>query len=325
MEVLVFIILAVIAAIVIDKVTDSSKKDKKYQYASYGQVLHKHKGLHVSSSLKQRSFDSVHNPNWERKISVGEMGELKTIDELKRLSCAAVYNDFHIYDLKTMTSKTQIDHLVLTPYGIILLESKNWSGKWVEVANNPYYWQRIDNQERESCTSPFEQCNRTKSILDAAFWHLNVCFKHFVGGVVFVNTLNVPDLDKTRRKHIHPFTLDNLATKLNQSIQGQQHEGCALGAHELVQFMGYLALDNVYPDLYTDRFFDVLAEQSGRITKLDHARQVVAGFPTPTTDEAHHSREHKEFLTYLDAIAPDHLAMSMNRSPLELFGKEWKR
>lgn len=89
------------------------------------------------------------------------MGELKTIDELKRLSCAAVYNDFHIYDLKTMTSKTQ--------------------------------------------------------------------------------------------------------------------------------------------------------------------RQVVAGFPTPTTDEAHYAREHKEFLTYLDAIAPDHLAMSMNRSPLELFGKEWKR
>jgi hypothetical protein len=96
------------------------------------------------------SFASTRSPspaavakNAKKKPSatrIGELGEYKIqiqLDQLpKEYRC---YNDIIIPNHKSRTKYSQIDHIVITPYAVFVVETKNYSGT-VKGSKKSAYW-----------------------------------------------------------------------------------------------------------------------------------------------------------------------------------------
>ncbi|OZU89637.1 NERD nuclease [Virgibacillus indicus] len=74
--------------------------------------------------------NSVKNKNTEHVANrKGEIGEYKIDIQLSQLPKEYKYlNDLMIENTKTASGFSQIDHVVLTPYGIFVIETKNYQG-----------------------------------------------------------------------------------------------------------------------------------------------------------------------------------------------------
>ncbi|KRF39888.1 nuclease-related domain-containing protein [Paenibacillus sp. Soil787] len=78
-----------------------------------------------------------------RKIEparIGELGEHKINIQLDQLPKDCKYlSDILIANSKSKTGYSQVDHLVITPYGLFVIETKNYNGE-IKGNKNDRYW-----------------------------------------------------------------------------------------------------------------------------------------------------------------------------------------
>lgn len=85
----------------------------------------------------------------------GARGEASVARQLKRLS-KTEYLVFHDLYLKSDDRFTQIDHLVLSVYGIFVIETKNYDG-WIHGNQNSEYWSQTFFKKKIRFRNPIKQ------------------------------------------------------------------------------------------------------------------------------------------------------------------------
>ncbi|CAB3805085.1 hypothetical protein LMG28688_06107 [Paraburkholderia caffeinitolerans] len=102
----------------------------------------------------------------------GEAGEALTRAELRRVLTSLCGNDFYLHDGAVLLNHApgtayptaEIDHLAVTPFGLFVIETKNWSG-YIEPGADASELVRVGpGGKRESRKSPLAQ-NRSKVAL----------------------------------------------------------------------------------------------------------------------------------------------------------------
>ncbi len=97
---------------------------------------------------------------WRRRLGsedaarrAGAWGEARVARELRRLGRAVtVWNDVHV---RAGHRTSQIDHVVWTPQGLILIETKHWAGRLHVVS--PTEWVQDNGRSRRVMHSPEHQ------------------------------------------------------------------------------------------------------------------------------------------------------------------------
>lgn len=156
---------------------ENFEEEKRQPYSSLEKIV---EILKDKIDYLEENFKSVHTERYqifERKyelaksiikenysVLLGAIGEQKAVDELRKLPDSYyVINDFKLYFYKPIYHKEsqsyiksiQADHIVISPSGIFLIETKNWG---------------IDSIENRDLYSPIEQIKRTSFAL---FIYLN--------------------------------------------------------------------------------------------------------------------------------------------------------
>ena len=139
MDILIYIGLVAVAAfllyLMIKSIKESverarfRKRNRETQYS--GSAVKENQGF----------FSSVFNVKYgSRAESLGEYGERRVSSYLEDLPCEdyRVYNDLLIRD---GNYTTQVDHIIISRYGVFVLETKNIHGK-VYGSGNSEYWKQ---------------------------------------------------------------------------------------------------------------------------------------------------------------------------------------
>jgi restriction system protein len=100
---------------------------------------------------------------------------------------AKAYRRFHDVIIPAKNSTTQIDHLLVSPYGLFIVETKNIKG-WIFGSENRPNWTQTLYRKKYSFQNPLRQTFRQKKILseyldlDESIIHTVV---YFVGNCMF--------------------------------------------------------------------------------------------------------------------------------------------
>lgn len=85
---------------------------------------------------------------------LGDMGEKTINNYLHNLGASYwIYNDIL---LRTHTGTVQIDHIVVSPFGIFVIETKNYTG-WIFGNENSQYWTKNVYGNKYSLPNPIHQ------------------------------------------------------------------------------------------------------------------------------------------------------------------------
>jgi hypothetical protein len=104
-----------------------------------------------------------------RHEAIGEAGEARVQDELRRVLTSLCGNDFYLHPTAVLLHHApgsafptaEVDHLVVTPFGLFVVETKNWSGS-IQPGPTPNTLVRVaPDGSFEPRRSPDSQ-NRTK-------------------------------------------------------------------------------------------------------------------------------------------------------------------
>jgi len=87
--------------------------------------------------------------------SLGAAGEARVANQLKELNQDEyiVLNDIYI---KTEKGSSQIDHIVVSIYGIFVIETKNFNG-WIFGKENSEYWTQVIYKRKSRFRNPVKQ------------------------------------------------------------------------------------------------------------------------------------------------------------------------
>ncbi len=133
-------------------------------YSSLKSLKHKHEYLESNPDEEVESrlsylTSQIHNLNEIKKSNTykGALGELKVIQNLHELSDEYyLFNDLHL-KLKdyikfsgSPLKSAQIDHLVVGPTGVFVIETKNWSKQYVQSVFNDGSYTPYDQIQRSS-------------------------------------------------------------------------------------------------------------------------------------------------------------------------------
>lgn len=97
----------------------------------------------------------IKTKTWHRPITQGEFGEIVITDILSQLS----QEDYRIYNniyVNYNGMSVQIDHLVISRYGVFVIETKNYSGKIYGYENSDNWIQYL-NDEKYLFKNPIKQ------------------------------------------------------------------------------------------------------------------------------------------------------------------------
>jgi len=202
---------------------------------------------------------------FKRKIK-GYIGEYQVLNELKMLSKSKyhIFNDVRINN--SNGSSSQIDHVVVSHYGIFVIETKNYKGiiKGTETSKD---WNQILNQTNRKFYNPISQNQGHIYALKYLLRDLEEVTFHSI--IVFttkaslkVNTTTTvvysDELIKTIKKHkiktINPKTkaliidrLKNPNTVLNNKIVKESCPNCGNSLiHRIGKFGKFIGCTN-YP------------------------------------------------------------------------------
>ncbi|MEQ0776578.1 nuclease-related domain-containing protein [Paraburkholderia tropica] len=108
-------------------------------------------------------------PPATRAMIRGEAGEAAVRAELRRVLAGLCGNDFYLHDGAVLVEHApgtafptaEIDHIAVTPFGIFVIETKNWSGQIAPAANADDVVRTGVDGVAEVRRSPLAQ-NRTK-------------------------------------------------------------------------------------------------------------------------------------------------------------------
>ncbi len=101
-----------------------------------------------------------------RSLEGGRRGERKMADLLAEQLADdhVILNDL---EFRIAHERCQIDHLVIAPAGIYVIESKYWAGTLAGDANDAQWTQRKSNRSTQSVKSPVQQCERQRRMFIA--------------------------------------------------------------------------------------------------------------------------------------------------------------
>ena len=192
-----------------DLVNLQQEKNNRYQFI----ISHFHDAVIQSGTLPLTELERKKRVIEEaRSFIYGALGEQKVVKELENLSDEYfLINDFSISFSTPIYNRQendyiksiQIDHILISPSGIFLIETKNWSEK---------------SLENFSLRSPVEQVKRTSFVLfkllnnEMANYHLHLDRHHW--GIKKISIRNLIVLTKSKPKeefqHVKTLTLNEL-------------------------------------------------------------------------------------------------------------------
>lgn len=157
----------------------------------------------------------------------GWFGEKKTSFYMWLSLNAKVYRRFHDFIIPAKNGTTQIDHLIVSPYGLFIVETKNRKG-WIFGSERQQKWTQSLYGENYSFQNPLRQTFRQKKIL-SEFLGLNESIIrtviYFVSDCKFKTQLP-PNVIKSRLgKYIKQFDTTVLSSEEVHQIAGvlEQH------------------------------------------------------------------------------------------------------
>ncbi|MGF1584332.1 MAG: NERD domain-containing protein [Bacteroidales bacterium] len=162
------------------------------------------------------------------KLLRGWIGEKKTIFKMWLSLNAKTYRRFHNLIIPSKSGTTQIDHILVSPYGLFIIETKNKKG-WIFGSENQPTWTQSLYTKKYSFQNPLRQTFRQKKIL-SEFLGLDESFIHtivyFVGDCKFKTEL--PDnvvrfrlgryIKKFHSHILSPQDVDRLIRALEQHV-----------------------------------------------------------------------------------------------------------
>ena len=94
----------------------------------------------------------------ETPKNVGNRGEGIVIRNLSKLDQTLynVYNDINIPNTKAELGLAQIDHIVVSVFGIFVIETKNYTG-WIFCSPERKYWTQVVYSEKNRLYNPIKQ------------------------------------------------------------------------------------------------------------------------------------------------------------------------
>ena len=162
----------------------------------------------------------------------GRKGENRVRNYLNRKLKRGVYRQFHDLTLPSGRGNTQIDHVVLSPYGVFVIETKNYSG-WIYGDRDSRVWTQTLYGTKYQFQNPLRQNYKHTKAVEAAL-SLPAEFVHsvvvFVGNAEFrtarpPNVVYLTELHAYIRAHsdpiIGPAGLER-ATKLLAGFKGSR-------------------------------------------------------------------------------------------------------
>ena len=91
----------------------------------------------------------------KKYLDKGKLGEKSVAKKLKKLD-KNKYKVINDVILKTSRGTSQIDHLVVSNYGIFVIETKNYQG-WIVGSENTDNWQQIIYNKKNFFRNPIKQ------------------------------------------------------------------------------------------------------------------------------------------------------------------------
>ncbi|TVR34081.1 MAG: NERD domain-containing protein [Balneolaceae bacterium] len=137
----------------------------------------------------------------------GWIGEKKTTFYLWLSLNSKVYRRFHNVIIPSKNGTTQIDHLLVSPFGLFIVETKNKRG-WIFGSGNQRIWTQSLYGNNYSFQNPLRQTFRQKKIL-SEFLDINESIIHaviyFVGDCKFKTELPSSVIKSRLGKYIKKF------------------------------------------------------------------------------------------------------------------------
>lgn len=146
----------------------------------------------------------------------GKAGELAVKEILRKLP--REYIIFNDVLLKTKNGSNQIDHVVISPYGIFVIETKNHKGFILGKDNDRVWTQMLYNRPNYTM---YNQVLQNESHIRHLSQALNIQMSYFVSSVVFTND-NV-DLSRVFSSYaVHKRDLLNVIFRFRRKILSLQ-------------------------------------------------------------------------------------------------------
>ena len=158
----------------------------------------------------------------------GWIGEKKTTFKMWLSLNARTYRRFHNLVVPSKNGTTQIDHLIVSPYGLFIVETKNRKG-WIFGSEDQPTWTQVLYNEKHTFQNPLRQVYRQKMVL-AEFLGVQASIIHtivyFVGDCTFKTPLphyvrksRLGKYIRTfRRRVLPPQDVDRVIAALNQHL-----------------------------------------------------------------------------------------------------------
>ena len=162
------------------------------------------------------------------KLFKGWIGEKKTTFNMWLSLDAKIYRRFHNVIIPAKSGTTQIDHILVSPYGLFIVETKNIKG-WIFGSENQSKWTQTLYRKKYSFQNPLRQTFRQKKTLsdfldiDESIMHIVV---YFVGDCQFKTQLPANVLKsglgryikKFRNRVLSPEGVDRLIRALEKHV-----------------------------------------------------------------------------------------------------------
>lgn len=99
-----------------------------------------------------------------KSLFKGWFGELKTTFNMWFALDAEIYHRFHGLIIPSKNGTTQIDHLIVSEFGVFIIETKNKNG-WIFGSEHQPIWTQVLFDRKYSFQNPLRQTFRQKKIL----------------------------------------------------------------------------------------------------------------------------------------------------------------
>ena len=86
----------------------------------------------------------------------GWFGELKTVVATKLFLPSSDYVDINNVTIRTRRGTTQIDHVIVSRYGVFVVETKNMSG-WIFGSEDAPFWTKTNRGDKLRFQNPLHQ------------------------------------------------------------------------------------------------------------------------------------------------------------------------
>lgn len=168
----------------------------------------------------------------------GVIGESKVRSKIGSL-IKRENSDYHLFDnviLKTPDGTTQVDHVLISPYGIFVIETKNFKGwifggenqrQWTQSLKRKYRFRSLFNQYTFQFKNPLHQNYKHVKAVQA-FLGVEPKFVFntvvFVGGSEFMtdmpeNVMQLPDLLPYIKAHTQRILSDSKVVEFCQKLE----------------------------------------------------------------------------------------------------------